>query len=121
MNLLADLVVLVHFGFLVFVVVGGFLAVRWRWVLWPHLAAVAWAVVIVVFGTTCPLTHLENALRRRAGGDELAGGFIDTYVEGVIYPERFVDVARALVALAVLASWFVLVRHRRATAGQVAR
>ncbi len=110
-GVLADAVAVVHFAFLVFVVVGGFVALRWRWVLWPHLVAAAWGAVIVVFGVNCPLTHLENMLRERAGEAELAGGFIDTYVEGVIYPERFVTEARLLAAAVVTASWIALVRH----------
>jgi len=110
---LADGVAVVHFAFLVFVVVGGFVALRRPWVFWPHLAAAAWGAVIVVFGVECPLTHLENVLRRHAGEAELAGGFIDTYVEGVIYPERFVAEARLLVAAAVVTSW-VLLAHRLA-------
>lgn len=115
-RLLADVVVLVHFGFLVFVVLGGFAAARWPWVLWPHLAAAAWAAVIVVHGAACPLTYLENELRGRGGEAELAGGFVDTYVDGVIYPERLVGLARALVAAAVLGSWVVLTRRHRRTA-----
>lgn len=113
-RVLADAVVVAHFGFLVFVVVGGFLALRWPWVLWLHLPAVAWAIVIVVHGALCPLTYLENELRARAGEASLQGGFIDTYVEGVVYPARFVGLARALVALAVLCSWSLLLRRQRA-------
>jgi hypothetical protein len=110
-GVLADAVVVVHFGFLVFVVVGGFLALRWLRVLWPHLPAVAWAAVIVVHGAPCPLTYLENELRARAGEAALRGGFIDTYVEGVVYPAGLVGVARAVVAAAVLWSWILLLRR----------
>lgn len=116
-RVLADAVAVVHLGFLVFVVLGGFLALRWRWVWWPHLVAVAWAVVIVVYGTECPLTYLENELRGRAGEPELVGGFIDTYVEGVIYPQRCVDQVRAGAALVVLLSWTALARRSRASLG----
>lgn len=114
---LADAVVVLHFAFLGFVVVGGLLAWRWPWLIWPHLVVAAWGGLITVFSVNCPLTHVENALRARAGEPELAGGFIDTYVEGVVYPERYVDEARALVAVVVLASWLGWVMRRRARHG----
>lgn len=113
---LADVVVVVHFAFLLFVVFGGFLAWRWRWVIWPHVVAAGWGAVIITLGVNCPLTHVENGLRRRAGQAELAGGFIDTYVQGVLYPERLVGLARGLVVLVVLLSWAGLVLRARSAA-----
>lgn len=112
---LADLVVVVHLGFIAFVVVGGFLAWRWPRVLWLHLPVVAWALTIVVFSVECPLTPLENHLRHLAGQRGYSGGFIDHYLTGVLYPGRFIVLARALVAAAVLLAYAgLLVRHRRA-------
>lgn len=115
---LADATAVVHFAFLVFVVVGGFVALRWRWVLVPHLAAAAWGLMITLFSWECPLTAVENHFRNRAGEGDLPGGFIDTYVEGVIYPQQYVEEARAAVAVVVLVSYALLarqvVRRRRA-------
>lgn len=113
-RVLADVVVALHFGFLLFVVLGGFLAWRWSWVIWPHLVAAAWGAAIVAFGLNCPLTHLENWLRRRDGRPELTTGFIDAYVEGVLYPERYVAQVQALAALVVLACWAGVLHRRRA-------
>ena len=112
-GVLIDAVVVLHFAFLAFVVVGGLLAWRWPWLIWPHLAAAGWAALIVAFSLQCPLTHVENALRVRAGEPQLAGGFIDTYIEGVLYPQRYIAEARALVALVVLVSWLGFVQRRR--------
>jgi hypothetical protein len=117
-GVLAYAVAVVHFAFLAFVVLGGFVAWRWPWVIWAHLAAAGWGVLITVFSVNCPLTHAENELRARAGEPELAGGFIDTYVEGVIYPERYVNEAHALAAVLVLVSWLGLVVRRRRRAQQ---
>jgi len=118
---LASAVTVLHFGFLAFVVLGGFVAWRWRWVIVPHLAAAAWGGLITVFSIECPLTDVENELRRRAGDGDLPGGFIDTYVEGVLYPERYVDEARALAAAVIVASWLGLVaRVQRQRAGRQA-
>ena len=75
-RLLADLVVLIHLAFIVFVALGAILAWRWPYLVWAHVPVVAWAVAIVAIGFTCPLTPLEKLLRRRAGGEAYEGGFI---------------------------------------------
>jgi hypothetical protein len=83
---LADLVVLTHLAFIVFALVGGLLALRWRWVPWVHLPAAAWGASVEVFGWFCPLTPLENWLRRASGSDGYSGGFIERYLVPIIYP-----------------------------------
>lgn len=99
-------VVGVHFAFLAFVVVGGFVAVRWRRAIWAHLAAIAWAVAILtVPGLLCPLTVAENWGRHRAGMSSYTGGFIDRYIQGVLYPARYTPFVQATVAVVVLVSW----------------
>ncbi len=114
-RILADLAVVLHFGFLVFLVVGGVVALRWRRVLWLHVGAVAWSLGILTVGQTCPLTAVEQWANRRAGGVAYQGGFIDRYVKGVVYPSAMTGVARAVVALVVLGSWALLWRRARAT------
>ncbi|MBW4715620.1 DUF2784 domain-containing protein [Saccharothrix obliqua] len=110
---LANLVMVVHFGVLVFLVVGGFLAWRWPRLLYPHLAMAAWGLLVITFPLACPLTWLENALRSAAGRPELTDGFIDTYVDGVLYPESVAGLVQLLVALAVGVSWLGLHLRRR--------
>jgi len=83
---LADLTVLVHGAFVAFVILGGFLAVRWRRLLWVHLPSAVWGVLIEFGGWTCPLTPLENALRERAGVAGYSGGFVEHYVLRALYP-----------------------------------
>ena len=121
-RVLADATMIVHFAFVVYVVVGGFLAWRWPRSIVPHLIAAGWGLVISVFSLACPLTPLEDRLRRLAGEEGLPGGFIDTYIEGVLYPERFVEEVRLAVAVVVAVSWVGLLvrRHRRASAGAAA-
>lgn len=82
----ADSVALLHAAFVLFVVIGGFLAVRWRWLVWLHVPSVAWGALIELVGWTCPLTPLENALRNRAGELGYSGGFVDHYVIRALYP-----------------------------------
>jgi hypothetical protein len=85
-RVLADLAIAAHFAFLVFVVGGGLLARRWRWLTVPHLAAAAWGVYIEVADAFCPLTRLENTFARRAGGAGYEGSCIEHYLVPIIYP-----------------------------------
>lgn len=113
-RLLTDLVVVAHLAFVAYVVIGGFLAWRWRRTIWLHVAAVAWGFSTVLVGIDCPLTHLENWSRRQAGMDGLPStGFIDHYLTGVIYPEHAVGLVRLLVVACVLVSWIGYVRLGR--------
>ncbi len=83
---LADLVLALHALFVLFVIVGGFLALRWRWLVWIHIPAVIWGVAIEFAGWICPLTPLENSLREVAGLRPYQGDFIGHYVSTMLYP-----------------------------------
>ncbi len=85
-RLLADLVVALHFGFILFAVLGGLLAARRPRIAWVHGTALAWASSVEIFGLTCPLTPLEVALRLEAGLEGYSGGFIERYLVPVVYP-----------------------------------
>jgi hypothetical protein len=104
-RLLTTLILAAHFAFLGYVVLGGFLAWRWPRLLWSHLAAAGWGFAVVVFSLTCPLTVAEDWARRRAGESGVSQGFIDRYIEGVLYPERYTPLLWSLAVLAVLVSW----------------
>ena len=84
---LADLVVLVHLAFVVFAVLGGLLAVRWRRLVWIHVSAVLWAAIIEFSGWICPLTPLENWLRQNGGEVGYRSDFVARYLLPVLYPE----------------------------------
>jgi Protein of Unknown function (DUF2784) len=103
-----------HFGYLAYAVFGGFLAWRWPRMIWPHLAAAAWGAALIAGGLPCPLTAAEEWTRRRAGEARVSGGFIDRYIEGVLYPERYAGLMQALAAATILASWvgFIVIRRR---------
>lgn len=85
--LLADLVVGVHFAFLLFVVAGALLVVRWPRVAWIHVPCVVWGAWIALTGGVCPLTPLEISLREQAGQAGYSGTFIGHYLLAVLYPE----------------------------------
>jgi len=84
--LLADAVLLLHFVFVLFVVGGGLLALKWPKVVWLHLPAAFWGVWIELSGSICPLTPLEQSLLTSAGESSYAGSFIGHYLEPVLYP-----------------------------------
>jgi len=85
-RILADALVLLHLAFILFVLFGGFLVLWRRWVLWFHLAAAAWGAIIEFTGWICPLTPWEQALRIEASQVGYGGGFIEHYLEALIYP-----------------------------------
>jgi len=83
---LADGVVLFHGAFVAFVMLGAFLALRWRWIVWLHVPAAIWGVLIEYANWICPLTPLENNLRARAGETAYSGDFIQHYLLRALYP-----------------------------------
>ena len=85
-RLLADLVVVVHFAFIVFVAVGAFMAWRWPWLVWLHVPSVIYSALIITVGFQCFLTPLEVHFRERAGEEGYSGGFVDRYIEDVSTP-----------------------------------
>lgn len=82
----ADALVLLHFAFVLFVVGGGLLVWRWSRLAWLHVPCALYGAAIELVGWICPLTPLEQSLRRAAGGEGYTGGFIDHYVRDVLYP-----------------------------------
>ena len=107
-QLFAAMVLLLHLGFILFVVAGAVLVARWRRLLPLHLAAVAWGILIEATGAACPLTGLENHLRMLAGTAGYAGGFVDHYLVGLIYPSGLTSGMQWGLAAAVLALNVVL-------------
>ena len=106
---MTDLVVIIHFAFILFVVFGGMLAQKWQWLIWLHIPALIWAALIEFAGWVCPLTVLENRLRYSAGGD-YGSGFIEHYIIPIIYPSALTREIQIGLGLAVLGlnCWFYL-------------
>jgi hypothetical protein len=82
----ADLLVIVHFAFIVFVVLGGLLALKWWKVSFLHIPCALWGALIEFRGWICPLTPIEHHLREAAGSAGYTGGFINHYIMPIIYP-----------------------------------
>lgn len=101
--MLADLLVLLHLGFVVFVVAGGFLVWRWPRVAWAHLPAVAWGVWIEWSAGICPLTPLENRLRAAGGEAGYDTSFVEHYVMPLLYPVGLTPAVQAWLGAGVIA------------------
>lgn len=84
--ILADCVVFLHLFFVLFVIFGGLLILRWKWVMWLHLPAAIWGALVEFAGWICPLTPLENWLRAVGGGNQYQSDFIGHYVMPLLYP-----------------------------------
>ena len=82
---LADAVVVLHLAFIVFVTAGGLLVWWRRAVVWVHVPAMAWGAYVTMVGRTCPLTPLEQWLRRQAGDTPYQGDFVDAYLVPLVY------------------------------------
>jgi len=102
-RLLADLVLVVHLFFIAFVAFGAFAAVWRPRVAWAHLPCVAWGAWISLKGWICPLTPLENRLRRAGGEAGYSGGFIENYVVPVVYPGDFTRELQMLLGVGAIA------------------
>ena len=114
----ADLVLVFHLVFIVYVVAGGFLTWRWAWTVALHVPCALWGAYVEFSGTICPLTPLEVSLRRMAGEDGYSGGFIEHYLLPVIYPSGLTPTVQMILGAVVVVVNLVaygglLLRRRR--------
>jgi hypothetical protein len=116
-RLLADATVGVHLAFVLFVIGGGLLVLRWPRVAWVHLPAAAWGAWVEFAGWICPLTPLENWLRQRGGQAAYSTSFVDEYILPVLYPAALTRDTQLLLGglvLAINAGVYLLVLNRAA-------
>jgi hypothetical protein len=99
---LFNLIVMVHFFYVLFVVFGGFLAIKWRSLVWIHVPAFLWAAFIECVGWVCPLTPLENWLREKGGIETYQAGFIEHYILPLLYPLELTRSLQIFLGLFVL-------------------
>lgn len=118
-RLLANLVLLTHFVFVLFAIFGGLLILWRQWMLYLHLSALFWASYVMFTGTICPLTPWENALRRASGSEGYQGGFIEHYIITLLYPDGltrgsqiFLGIALVMINMMVYA-WILLRLYRK--------
>ena len=116
-RVLADLVLVIHLAFVLFVVLGGLLVPRWPRLAWLHLPAAVWGVLIEYSGWICPLTPLENSFRLKGGEAGYSGGFIQHYIQPTLYPSGLTRstqlVLGSIVLLLNLAAYAIVFRRSR--------
>lgn len=103
MSLAADALVALHLAFVAFVVLGGLLVLRWRWLAWVHIPAAIWGAWIEFAGWICPLTPLENRLREEAGQQGYATSFVEYYLLPALYPASLTRDMQWLLGAVVIA------------------
>lgn len=113
-HIVVALAVFAHFGFLCYLIVGGFVALRWRRTIWLHVPAALWGIATTTVRLDCPLTSLERWSRAKAGMAPLpSDGFIAHYIVGVLYPPSWAGEVGVAVFALVAVSWVLYARTRR--------
>ncbi len=108
--LLAELIVVIHFAFILFVILGGLLVLKWRRLAWVHLPAAVWGAVVEAMGWICPLTPWENHFRVQAGQQGYSGDFISHYLLPLIYPADLnLDLQLALAGFVVMINGIIYI------------
>ncbi len=113
---LADTVLILHFTFILFVILGAVLVLRWNRLAWIHIPCAVWGAWIEFQGSICPLTPLENRFRRLGGEAGYSGGFIEHYLVPLIYPSgltRRTQIQLGLVVVAINVAVYGLIYWRR--------
>jgi hypothetical protein len=116
-RILADATVVLHFVFILFVLLGGVLVAHWPRAAWIHLPAAGWGAFVEFAGWICPLTPLENWLRRHGGGPAYTTSFVEYYLVPVLYPSSLPRELQwglgGLVLVVNVAVYLVVLRRRR--------
>lgn len=116
-RVLLETIISAHFAFILFIVFGALLALRWRWTIFLHLPTVAYGLIIELFNINCPLEPLEIWLRDLSFESGFANGFLEPYLIGLIYPPGWNQsfgnlMAALLLGFNLLVYWFVFFRRR---------
>ena len=113
----ADFIVFLHFTFIVFVVAGGLLVFKWRWLMEFHIVAAIWGALTVMMGWICPLTPVENMLRLAGGGSTYSDSFIERYLMPVIYPsglsrDMFIAMGVAVIVINIIVYTIFFIKRK---------
>lgn len=114
-SVLADVILVLHFAFILFVVLGGALVMRWLWLAILHIPAVLWGAATEFLGLICPLTPLEISLRQQAGEAGYAGSFVGEYLLPLVYPGALtttVQIWLGILVIAVNAGFYLFIWRR---------
>jgi len=99
----ADFTLIIHLLFILFVLLGGLLSYRWRWMIFVHLPCVIWVALLEFYGWICPLTPIEQKLRLAGNQDGYSGGFVEHYLLPIIYPSGLTPRIQIIIGVLVIA------------------
>jgi hypothetical protein len=102
-RLIADLLVVAHLLFIIFVVAGGLFVLYRPGLALLHLPSAVWGAAVEIFGWVCPLTPLENYFRSLGGAAAYRGDFIEHYLIPLIYPENLTASTQYILGILVIA------------------
>ena len=119
-SLAADMLVVIHLGFILFVVLGGLLVLKWRWLIYLHIPAALWGALLEFFGWLCPLTPWEKQLRLAAGEAGYSTSFVEHYLIPIVYPahlgrEMQIMLGVFVVVINLAVYGWLFVKRRRST------
>jgi hypothetical protein len=117
-KLLADLTAITHLAFVIFIILGGLFAFKWKRMAWVHIPAAVWGAMIEFYGWICPLTYMENYFREEAGIDTMSHGFVAHYIMPVLYPAELtkdlqIKLGIFVIVINLIIYSLVAYRHRR--------
>jgi hypothetical protein len=100
--MLADFVAVLHLAFVLFVVLGGLLVLKWPRIVWVHLPAAAWGAIVEFTGWLCPLTPLEYWLRKEGGQIGYSSDFVSHYILPLLYPSGLTHNVQIVLGMVVV-------------------
>lgn len=116
-KLFADLTAVIHLGFVVFIILGGLLILRWKRFAWFHIPAAIWGALIEFKGWYCPLTYLEIFFLQKAGAEGYRHGFVEHYILPVVYPAEMtrdlqIGLGLFVISVNIIIYGFVIYHYR---------
>ena len=107
-ELAADLTLIVHFAFIIFVVFGALLFFVSTKIIYVHVPALIWGIYIELTHSVCPLTYLENWFLLKANLSTYSEGFIQNYLVPIVYPKNLTDNLQIYFAIVLIVANMIM-------------
>ena len=107
-ELAADLTLIVHFAFIIFVVFGGMLFFISTKIIYVHVPSLIWGIYIELTHSVCPLTYLENWFLQKANLTTYTEGFIQNYLVPIVYPKNLTDNLQIYLAIVLIVANMIM-------------
>ena len=101
-ELAADLILIVHFAFIIFVVFGALLFFVSAKIIYVHVPALIWGIYIELTHSVCPLTYIENWFLQKANLTTYSESFIQNYLVSIVYPRNLTEDLQTYLAIALI-------------------